>query len=887
FAEHVFKLEQQLYVEEQIQWRFINYSDNTPTIEMIEGKLGILPLLDEESRLPSGSDQGVADKLFRQFDTPKHKNIFAKPRFSNSAFTIRHYACEVTYEAEGFIDKNKDTVPDELMAVKPTLGLVFKSSLISLMDRIKSTNVHYIRCIKPNDTKEPWGFSAPTVLNQLRACGVLETIRISCAGYPSRWTFAEFVDRYYLLVHSSQWTSDPKLLCQAILKSVISVEDNYQLAYLERKRSETLNRYTTLIQKSARRMVAQNRYRRLRRACVLVQTGEFARIAQRVLRGLREDKAAATLQSRWRAHKYADARRTLAAVRIQAAYRKWHARSRYVAYRRAVVFAQSCVRRKYARRELAELRAEARSASHLKEVSYALENKVFELTQSLQKQERENSELHANLRELEASCSEFKKQAESNQRNAQRAAERLAAATAGFRAELGAAVAEKRALQGKVWSLSEQLPAKDEQISAKDAEITKLTQEIHRLREELASRRFSPVRSRATSPLRSAAPAAPPEWRLPTPDAAAVAAIQRENEQPNVQPAKPLAVTTNRGTTAAVPLVELGSHNGAGPLLGSKNAVDDPEHRPNRRHSSAERSFKEASKTARITKRPQPADAATGRDSAEGAVGEIIRLPPPAANAAPAHDHYRKAIPTRRLRSPGLPLAIAINDAEDNRKAREAQALIKALNDPALVDEIVDSLVRNLLVPLPSTQNRTHRRDILFPAHLIGLCTTQMRKYQLNGPLQSLMAVVVSTIQEETLSKAGDDYTCAFWLSNTRELYAIVRTAERKHDKPHQSPPYPRQEAADKTATDRVAQKIEADLKALLQEIYHIWLQEIKKRLVKMIIPGIVESQSLSGVTATEGGFLKRFMKQAQPTITVDGLLNLFTKISKTMTVRD
>lgn len=64
------------------------------------------------------------------------------------------------------------------------------------MDTIAQTNVHYIRCIKPNEAKEAWMFEPSMVLSQLRACGVLETIRISCAGYPTRWTFEEFADRY-------------------------------------------------------------------------------------------------------------------------------------------------------------------------------------------------------------------------------------------------------------------------------------------------------------------------------------------------------------------------------------------------------------------------------------------------------------------------------------------------------------------------------------------------------------------------------------------------------------------------------------------------------------------------------------------------------------------
>ena len=245
---------------------------------MIEGKLGVLALLDEESRLPAGTDASFLQKLYSQLDKPANKDTFKKPRFGTTAFTIAHYALDVTYEADGFLEKNRDTVPDEQLALlastrntfmkevldaalastkgadptnrpgspamsdnsagstkrsslipdpgrsgmtgslsssaagsssrggsisgkagavgkKPTLGSIFKGSLISLMEIIGTTNAHYIRCIKPNEQKKAWDFVPQQVLGQLRACGVLETIRISCAGYPTRWTFEEFVER--------------------------------------------------------------------------------------------------------------------------------------------------------------------------------------------------------------------------------------------------------------------------------------------------------------------------------------------------------------------------------------------------------------------------------------------------------------------------------------------------------------------------------------------------------------------------------------------------------------------------------------------------------------------------------------------------------------------
>lgn len=271
----MFKLEQEEYVKEEINWTFIDFSDNQPCIDVIEGKLGVLALLDEESRMPAGSDTSFLQKLHTQLGKPEFKAIFKKPRFGNSAFTISHYALDVTYEVDGFLEKNRDTVPDEQMALlastknpflkevldaalfsakmpdsphpgspsfsdsgsggsrrasiipdpgrsslvasgpvssftgakrpgaagkKPTQGSIFKASLVTLMETLSVTNVHYIRCIKPNEQKRPWEFSPQQVLGQLRACGVLETIRISCAGYPSRWTYEEFAERCAYLV---------------------------------------------------------------------------------------------------------------------------------------------------------------------------------------------------------------------------------------------------------------------------------------------------------------------------------------------------------------------------------------------------------------------------------------------------------------------------------------------------------------------------------------------------------------------------------------------------------------------------------------------------------------------------------------------------------------
>ncbi|KAJ2898309.1 Myosin type-2 heavy chain 1, partial [Coemansia aciculifera] len=154
FNHHVFKLEQEEYRREKLEnWTFIGFQDNQACIDLIEGKpLGILSLLDEESRLEQGSDRTFTEKLYRQFGdaagaaaagSSKRANhlgtsgststaevsYFRKPRFSNTAFTIRHYAHDVTYEGDGFLEKNKDTVPDEILELLCSSSFKFLGDL--------------------------------------------------------------------------------------------------------------------------------------------------------------------------------------------------------------------------------------------------------------------------------------------------------------------------------------------------------------------------------------------------------------------------------------------------------------------------------------------------------------------------------------------------------------------------------------------------------------------------------------------------------------------------------------------------------------------------------------------------------------------------------------
>ena len=474
FTRHVFKLEQQEYVAEQIQWSFIDFNDNQPCIEMIEGKLGIMDLLDEESRLPSGADKSLILKLYKRFGGEDSK-FFVKPRFGEVEFIVKHYALDVSYQIDGFLEKNKDTVTDEQLLMlndtkceilkdvvkitpensagsgtspkpgargapkKATLGSIFKGSLIKLMETLRKTNPHFIRCIKPNQAKKAFEFEPQNVLGQLVACGVLETIKISRAGYPSKQTFENFVNRYYFLVPSIEWRTNPKNLTEVICSKHLRT-GNFepgltkvffragQLALLEKIRSQKFTDIVILIQKNVCRGFYRKRYLKTRNSIVFIQKSFREHIARKRAQELLEYNTAVKIQAMVRGkiqhyhyqntleavkivqigyRRYVDKRdrvlrgKQIAASKIAATWKMFKQRQMYRKDISDIIKTQSVYRRKIARREFKTLRMEAKSVGKLQETNFKLDRKVFELSQSLDLKKQEVAELSKSLHSME------------------------------------------------------------------------------------------------------------------------------------------------------------------------------------------------------------------------------------------------------------------------------------------------------------------------------------------------------------------------------------------------------------------------------------------------------------------------------------------------------
>eukprot|EP00076_Gallus_gallus_P011451 XP_004948778.2 unconventional myosin-Va [Gallus gallus] len=488
FNLHVFKLEQEEYVAEEIPWVFIDFYDNQPCIELIEGRLGVLDLLNEECKMPQGSDGSWAQKLYQTHLGSSH---FQKPKRPMDAFVVCHFAGKVEYQCDGFVEKNRDTIPEELVGLlraskksalltelfledgdgptsrrssgprsgrpsrrsmpgtqksKKSISSQFKSSLQRLMETLGSTTPHYVRCIKPNDSKLPFVFDSRRAVEQLRACGVLETIRISAAGYPSRWTYQEFFERYRALLSREELVGDDaKQSCSLALERLLQDPSMYrcgkskvffragQVAFLEELRCSRLRAACTLLQRHLRGWLARRRFGRIRAAALCLQRHTRGMLARRLTTELRRSRAAVVLQKNVRMvlarRSYLRVRRAALtiqafsrgmfarrlyrqmvqhqkAVVLQAAVRGWLVRQRYNRLRGAVLYLQCCYRRARARRELRRLRAEARSVEHYKQLHKGMEIKVMQLQRRLDEQAQEKQRLAEQLSELNAAHAE-------------------------------------------------------------------------------------------------------------------------------------------------------------------------------------------------------------------------------------------------------------------------------------------------------------------------------------------------------------------------------------------------------------------------------------------------------------------------------------------------
>ncbi|NXU36950.1 MYO19 protein, partial [Drymodes brunneopygia] len=363
FVAHYLKEQQEEYAAEGLQWSFINYQDNQNCLELIEGNpLSIFSLLNEECRLnrPSNTDlfQTRIEKALSSNQCLSRDKFSKKPNF-----IISHYAGKVCYQLAAMVEKNKDAVPPELLhilqnskdpllqklfpvteknqnnskaqnrAAVVTVVSKFKSSLEHLLEILNRTTPHYIRCIKPNADCKAMTFRREEVLRQLQACGIVEAITISAAGFPVRIPFQSFTERYEILRKS--WGSSKervrdKSSSPPAEKKVMDDEQAPRAAVLEILQDAA--RGQTPAQETGSGAGMPSVY--CGRSKVFLANSMLELLEARRAEVLNEK--AFCIQCCWRRFKEKKtAREKRSATLIQAAVRSWLAKSRFQRMRRA------------------------------------------------------------------------------------------------------------------------------------------------------------------------------------------------------------------------------------------------------------------------------------------------------------------------------------------------------------------------------------------------------------------------------------------------------------------------------------------------------------------------------------------------------------------------
>ncbi|CAH7099288.1 Myo7b [Phodopus roborovskii] len=411
FVKHVFTMEQEEYLSENITWNYIHYTDNQPILDLLALKpMSIISLLDEESRFPQGTDITMLQKL-----SSVHANnkSFLRPKnIHDTRFGIVHFAGEVHYQVEGFLEKNRDMLSTDILNLvhssknkflkeifnlespqiklghgtirqmntgsqffkssdstkRPlTLAGQFKQSLDQLMKILSHCQPYFIRCIKPNEYKKPLLFDRELCIQQLRYSGMMETVQIRKSGFPIRYTFDEFSQRFCMLLPSperKQFQDKHRQMTLRIADRCLGTDKDWKVGrtkiflkdhqdtVLEIQRRLALDGAAVCIQRVLRGHKYRKEFLRQRQAAVTVQAvwrGQCQRKNfELILVGFKR------LQAIARSHQLMRQFQTMRQkiVQLQARCRGYLVRQQVQAKRRAVVIIQAHARGMAARRNV-------------------------------------------------------------------------------------------------------------------------------------------------------------------------------------------------------------------------------------------------------------------------------------------------------------------------------------------------------------------------------------------------------------------------------------------------------------------------------------------------------------------------------------------------------
>ncbi|RLN37573.1 hypothetical protein BBJ28_00018336 [Nothophytophthora sp. Chile5] len=401
FGRFVFRMEQDQYVAEEIPWKFVDYPNNDICVALVDTRhMGIFSLLDEQCLIPRGNDEKLANKYYECLADKHESFAVSKLQRAKGQFVIHHYAGDVCYTSEGFCDKNKDHMHTEAVdllrtskfafvracfennaigggdsspksgradsrgsdgsrrrsgIMSSTVVAQFKSQLSSLLEVLNATEPHFIRCIKPNDDASASQFDRKRLLEQLRCSGVLEAVKISRSGYPVRFPHDVFIKTYSCILSQvphaqGQVEKDVAARMVASFASMLELKTDakhppFQVGKtkvfcvleahqaLEAARAKALYKSVITLQRYCLGYTVRTRYQRQRRASIRVQAAwRCWTCRHRYLSIIRRERAAIKLQSASRGFlSRKQVKQIRAATVIQSFVRGWLVRREYSA----------------------------------------------------------------------------------------------------------------------------------------------------------------------------------------------------------------------------------------------------------------------------------------------------------------------------------------------------------------------------------------------------------------------------------------------------------------------------------------------------------------------------------------------------------------------------
>ncbi|KAF6167640.1 hypothetical protein GIB67_031223 [Kingdonia uniflora] len=365
---------------------------------------------------------------------------------------------KVLYHTSGFLEKNRDPVPSDSIHLfsscscqllqlfasnmlnpsrnpvsplrrlgstdsqKQSVGTKFKGQLFKLMQQLENSTPHFIRCIKPNSKQLPRLYEKNLALQQLRCCGVLEVVRISRSGYPTRMTHQKFAGRYGFLLLDNVLPQDPLGISVAILQQFNVHPDMYQVGYtklffrtgqiaaLEDARNRMLQAIL-IVQKCFRGYQTRRRFLELQSRITTIQTiirGKNAR--KEYLLMLKRQSAIILIQKHF---KQQNARKTFngrqhAVIQLQSVIRSWLVRKHFHILQNLEKQKMESKAQKKPDVSIKDLKG---AKSENDQVHYSaladLQKRVLKAEAALGQKEQENAILHQNLKQYEIRWSEY------------------------------------------------------------------------------------------------------------------------------------------------------------------------------------------------------------------------------------------------------------------------------------------------------------------------------------------------------------------------------------------------------------------------------------------------------------------------------------------------